>query len=587
MGPDGSIVFGGTFADSTIGSGASIVKLDSSGNVLWAQFGDFFTNSGGYTWRLRVAPDGSIIWLTQDGNNAVLTALDPSGNRIWQQGISGSAFVFDLAISADSRYLALGGYTGSSSPSPGLLAKLDMATGAPIWSRSISGTAGPNLGSTVLGVDFAPNGDLVATRGEQVASIQAISIVERLDTNGLPLWQRAYRVANATIETRHVVEDAQGDIFTYFEFKRNPGFFFRGMVLQLDSAGNHIANGLLGLEGQQFGLFPTLEELENEGFVLGGDPASNPYSVGLHKQGNAPLCYDSTVIVLDSIVSTPFGNGPSFTSTNLPTTPFTMTFTNGSILSDSTTCFLLGCQVTAAIGASAAQICLGDTLSMTYAGMGSSAFQWKVNGVLSGTGPAFELAPSAAGGYSVVLIASDGACVDSASATFLVNPLPILVPFAWSNNLLAVDFFNQQGGGSLFWDFGDGTTSTTADPSHVFPAPGNYLVCLSLTDGNGCTDSICETLALANVGIDEGFASKVSVFPNPGDGRAKVVWEEAPLGNWELEVVDFMGKSCLVREGVLGKELSLDLRGFSPGAYLIRLKENGSGKGDALIYLMR
>ncbi len=39
------------------------------------------------------------------------------------------------------------------------------------------------------------------------------------------------------------------------------------------------------------------------------------------------------------------------------------------------------------------------------------------------------------------------------------------------------------------WDFGDGTTSTAPNPTHLFPGSGSYTVELTVTDANGCSDS--------------------------------------------------------------------------------------------------
>ena len=43
---------------------------------------------------------------------------------------------------------------------------------------------------------------------------------------------------------------------------------------------------------------------------------------------------------------------------------------------------------------------------------------------------------------------------------------------------------------SYDWDFGDGTTSTDAAPSHAFAAAGSYDVTLTVTDAEGLTDSV-------------------------------------------------------------------------------------------------
>ncbi|MFO1533736.1 MAG: PKD domain-containing protein, partial [Thermoplasmatota archaeon] len=45
-----------------------------------------------------------------------------------------------------------------------------------------------------------------------------------------------------------------------------------------------------------------------------------------------------------------------------------------------------------------------------------------------------------------------------------------------------------------FWDFGDGTNALVTDPAHVFAAPGDYEVRLTVCDSWGYTDSLTRTL---------------------------------------------------------------------------------------------
>jgi gliding motility-associated-like protein len=45
-----------------------------------------------------------------------------------------------------------------------------------------------------------------------------------------------------------------------------------------------------------------------------------------------------------------------------------------------------------------------------------------------------------------------------------------------------------------YWSFGDGDTSTTQNPAHVYTSPGSYNVCLVVTSNqSSCPDSICFT----------------------------------------------------------------------------------------------
>ena len=39
---------------------------------------------------------------------------------------------------------------------------------------------------------------------------------------------------------------------------------------------------------------------------------------------------------------------------------------------------------------------------------------------------------------------------------------------------------------SWSWDFGDGSTSTEQNPSHIYVAPGTYSISLTVCNDNGC-----------------------------------------------------------------------------------------------------
>jgi len=67
---------------------------------------------------------------------------------------------------------------------------------------------------------------------------------------------------------------------------------------------------------------------------------------------------------------------------------------------------------------------------------------------------------------------------------------PFLTPF---NNLSLT-----QSATTFFWDFGDGTSSTQFQPSHVYPAPGVYIVTLYVNDTATCNlgDSITKTITI-------------------------------------------------------------------------------------------
>lgn len=61
------------------------------------------------------------------------------------------------------------------------------------------------------------------------------------------------------------------------------------------------------------------------------------------------------------------------------------------------------------------------------------------------------------------------------------------------------------------WDFGDGTSSFDAYPTHVYGASGPYSLCLTLTDASGCNSTHCDSVSIDGDGFFEGMAPENEV----------------------------------------------------------------------------
>ncbi|NOT86979.1 MAG: PKD domain-containing protein [Lysobacter sp.] len=51
------------------------------------------------------------------------------------------------------------------------------------------------------------------------------------------------------------------------------------------------------------------------------------------------------------------------------------------------------------------------------------------------------------------------------------------------------------------WNFGDGTTSTLANPSRTYAASGTYTVTLTATDNGGASNSVSKTVTVGSSGV--------------------------------------------------------------------------------------
>jgi len=159
-------------------------------------------------------------------------------------------------------------------------------------------------------------------------------------------------------------------------------------------------------------------------------------------------------------------------------------------------------------------ICPGDPpvniSALATAGSGNGGpytYTWN-NGL--GQGQNQTVSPAVTTTYVVTL--SDGCTSPNAtdSVTIYIKPVPVVDFLADTFGLCespqqAFTFFNTTtpAGGTLWWDFGDGTGGNSNDTvSHAYAGPGSYDVSLSVTGINGCRGSLTKT-------------NYVSVYPNP------------------------------------------------------------------------
>jgi hypothetical protein len=105
---------------------------------------------------------------------------------------------------------------------------------------------------------------------------------------------------------------------------------------------------------------------------------------------------------------------------------------------------------------------------------------------------------------------------DSVSYPCVVNSsISILADTLMPGNYNCYDYSTGSGTLSYLWDFGDGTTSTLAAPSHTYSPPGAYVVCLTVSASAGtvtCTDTYCDSSSVLR--MSSGFLmSHFNVIP--------------------------------------------------------------------------
>ena len=122
-----------------------------------------------------------------------------------------------------------------------------------------------------------------------------------------------------------------------------------------------------------------------------------------------------------------------------------------------------------------------------------------------------EIVITESGTYSVSVTNPVTGCVatDDISVTMEFSPT---ASFTYTAVGLTVTFTNTStGGASYSWNFGDGGTSTEANPTHVYTSAGVYNVTLTVTNGCG-SDFYSAVLSAANAIDDVELASMTQLY---------------------------------------------------------------------------
>jgi len=109
----------------------------------------------------------------------------------------------------------------------------------------------------------------------------------------------------------------------------------------------------------------------------------------------------------------------------------------------------------------------------------------------------------APGNYMVTLqVTTAGGCVDTITRPVVIYPVPV-AGFTAANVCVnsQASFTNTSSVSgnnitSSFWDFGDGTTSTTVSPNHTYSAAGTFQVTLIVTTAYGCIDTVKQPITI-------------------------------------------------------------------------------------------
>ncbi len=175
-----------------------------------------------------------------------------------------------------------------------------------------------------------------------------------------------------------------------------------------------------------------------------------------------------------------------------------------------------------------------------------------------------------------VTLRTVGPCGDTVTISRQVNVRcgNVQADFIYSANGLTVTFVNQSVDASAyFWDFGDGNTSTQANPVHTYQAAQTYTVCLIAYGYCGnARDTICKDVTVQPLGLEAGaLAEAMRVYPNPVQAMHRLRVHYTP-GIASVRLLTLEGKVLQVVQGCACPVQDIRLEGLIRGIYILEVE---------------
>jgi hypothetical protein len=430
------------------GTDAFLVKLDGTGNFVWAkQFGstggdngrgiavDASGNSyttGNFSGTVDFDPSAATFTIASAGAADVfISKLDATGNLVWAKTLGGTTddVGFSVDLDASGNVFINGQFTGTSDMDPGasvanlvsggatdiFVCKLD-GTGNYIWGKDVMSSPSDdwataikvNSGNVYVTGQFpgTADADPSAATFTMTSNGGYDAFISKIDATGNLLWSKSLGGTSDDLG-RAIAVDGTGNIYLIGSFQNTADFdpavatsytlTSNGsndiFILELDASGNYIWAGQIGSASY------------DDGFWISSDAAGNLTTTGTFKAS------------------------PDFNPSTSPTRVNTLTAAgNQDIFVMKLFPCALPVSASSATPLSKQTICVSTTATLSATSTGTvSWFSSATSTLAVGTGTNYTTPVMAAGNYTYYAEAST--CAPSATRTAItltVNALPVV-----------------------------------------------------------------------------------------------------------------------------------------------------------------
>jgi len=221
--------------------------------------------------------------------------------------------------------------------------------------------------------------------------------------------------------------------------------------------------------------------------------------------------------------------------------------------------------------------CVGSSIEFEFAtvinGQQITNYNWDLIGS-SGTTNIVNTSYTSAGSFSPSLTATtEAGCIFNNSTELNIQPGPSVsftstglaanTPTVFNNT---TTFFEGNITG-YSWNFGDNSTSTETNPSHIYLTDGIYEVQLQADGDNGCSTTLTQEISITS-DILESLPSALLIYPNPAKDHLMVSQQQIT----SLRLFNGLGQRITTPLVYKTNQLvQLDLTHLESGLYFIEI----------------
>jgi hypothetical protein len=212
-------------------------------------------------------------------------------------------------------------------------------------------------------------------------------------------------------------------------------------------------------------------------------------------------------------------------------------------------------------------------------------YNWIFGDGSTGTGATTIHTYSNSGNYNACLLITDnsGICSDT-----VCNNVIVYI----ANPSCAISFTSQALGGTVaftptpfsvtdtyVWNYGDGSPKDTAFiGNHTYSNSGTYVVCVTVTTLQGCTNTFCQNVIVNLTSIGELKESAFNLFPNPAENFILLKSDKLIEKN-NISIYTISGEKIETKFLETNSEgLKINLNEIQPGMYFLEIKSDDARK---------